>query len=177
MKVTKVPGIELRHLGVTQLPTLEGFRHPEVQIKKEQFYSLARKYELSENFDKLNECIASTVGEGKNLENDPGETYAIALNRAGEVVGFAYTGGTNMSTVIEGRRRDIPDIHYAYVHPEYRSRGIGTAMCEKLLQHHTFLRVDGVSYLGEKLASKMLMRYGHPEEDNVIRAPKRTRTF
>lgn len=45
----------------------------------------------------------------------------------------------------------------------------------RFFQHHTFLMVSGVSYLGDKLIRSLLRRYSHPEEDTVIRAPKRVK--
>ncbi len=172
MNVTKISGIKIRHLQVIDLPSLRDFKHPEVRRPEIVYGFTGLKHELYEDFGLLDDAVNNAVSDAE-LKNDPLETYSVAVNKSGEVVGFALTGGTMMYTVMEGRSRKIPDIHYVYVHPDYRKKGIGMAMCETLMHHHTFLRVSGVSELGSALADKLIKNYGHPEGRDVIRHPKR----
>ncbi|MBI2547174.1 MAG: GNAT family N-acetyltransferase [Candidatus Aenigmarchaeota archaeon] len=178
MNVKIVAGIKVRYLRVRDLLSLDGFTSPEVQKPERRLRTLGnRPYELYYDFEMLRETVMTAKTDESNgeLHNDPHESYSIAKNGSKELVGFASTGGIMSDIVIEGRYRKIPDVHYVDVHPEYRGRGIGTALVEKLLQHHTFLTLSSVSYLGDTLTSKLLHVYGHPEDRKVIRAPKRTR--
>ncbi len=163
--MTKVTGIRIRYLRVADLPSIEGFEHPEVQNPKDirpLYWARGMPYELYDDFGMLREAVETVSRKGGACCN-PFESYAIAQEKNYRIVGFAVTGGLYIYTRLEGRNVLAPDVHYAYVHPDYRRMGIGTAMVEKLLQHHEFLMMAPVSLLGKKLVKSLTKTYGHPE--------------
>ncbi|HLC39916.1 MAG TPA: GNAT family N-acetyltransferase [archaeon] len=172
MKTTHVPGIAVRYLRRTNLYRIRDFQAPKLPKFPESELLKNRGYEMYYDAESFKNDIESAIRKNRP-ENNPMEGYAIATNEKGEIIGFALTGGVIAFAKIEGRYRRIPDVHYVYCHPDYRRQGIGTALVEKLLQHHTFLEISGASYLGEKFTKKLLKLYGHAEDEKVIRAPKK----
>ncbi len=171
MRRTRVQGIKLDYFRWKQLPSLNGFKHPTTE-KFEPKRISGTLYETEGDFRVLENTINSSIAEGENSINKRTEGYAVARDKTGKVVGFAYTDGSYVEyEEINGRKKAVPGISFVYTHPDYRNRRIGTALVEELLQHHPFLLFTVTSYLSSRLKESLSSKYGLPGHDNIIANP------
>lgn len=99
--------------------------------------------------------------------------YSVAQSPEG-VLGYALSGIAILYACFGKRPVEIPDI-FAYVHPDYRRRGIGTRLIEELLPHHPLLQLSPTTFPASVLAHKLLVKWGLPgwESEKIIRKRRR----
>jgi GNAT superfamily N-acetyltransferase len=158
--------IATRYLSSTEIGVIGGFTIPRLPENYEKEFGIG-------DFDTLRNMVRDS---GK-AAYDQHIGYAVAENAAGEVVGFAYTGGLVFSTKLKnGQRIEIPDVHLIFVHPDYRRRRIGTSLVDELLNHHEMLTINGVTDSGKPFEKEMLQLYGvrGGKRDGMLSKVKKT---